>query len=439
VPRRALARRRALFQLAPPLRVWSPRCRYGVDEAVALEGLVPWLAERLARSDAARVHVLAGTNSDSGANFAPPVLPAPADDTRAAVLARFDGSALLLHCVADARAHKSAHEVSLMRYTYALSSAAHVAVMRAARPGMMEYQLEALFLHHTYTHGGARLPSYTPICASGPNGAVLHYGHAGRPNARQIGAGDMLLLDMGCEYACYASDITNSFPASGRFTPDQRIVYEAVLAAQLAVVGAMRPGVEWPRMHRLAERTMLAKLAAAGLVAGDLDEMLEHDIGAVFMPHGLGHLIGIDTHDVGGYLPGHPPRSNRPGLRRLRTARTLEEGMVITVEPGLYFVDALLDEALAEPARARFLVREQLARFRGTGGVRIEDGVLVTADGALSLAACPRSVDEVEAVMAGGEWPPTVDRVPELRRTWHRLAPDGASMVPGCVPAVSCA
>lgn len=408
---------------------------YGVDEVLFVDDMLPWLEGRLQASDKARVHVLAGTNSDSGAAFPPPVLPeAPADSAagRAAVLARYEGG-LLYGCAADARSRKSAHEIELMRYTYALSSAAHVAVLRLARPGLMEYQLEAAFLQHCYAHGGARQPAYTCICASGANAAVLHYGHAGRPNSRQLQDGDMVLLDMGCEYSCYASDITNSFPASGRFSDDQRLVYEAVLAAQLAVVGAMRPGVPWPQMHRLAERTLLAKLKEGGLVRGSVDEMVEANLGAVFMPHGLGHLIGIDTHDVGGYLSGHPARSDRPGLKRLRTARALEAGMVITVEPGCYFIDALLDDALADPRLAPFLVAERIDAFRGSGGVRIEDGVLVTADGAQSLAACPRSVEEVEAVMAGAPWPPPVDRVPELARTWHQLAPDGCSMVPAAV------
>ncbi|KAJ1619237.1 peptidase M24, structural domain-containing protein [Pavlovales sp. CCMP2436] len=418
------------------------KAKYGVDEVRYTSELVPWLALQLGNSG--KVHVLAGgVNSDSASRYPAVVLPLPpsgegqdALDFEAAsecVRQRMDGSALYA-CAADARTRKSAAEVELMRYTYALSSAAHVEVMRATKAGVMEYQLEAKFLYHTYANGGARSAAYTCICASGPNGAVLHYGHTGRPNDRQVQEGDMMLNDMGCEYACYASDITCSYPVSGKFSPAQQIVYEAVLAAQLAVVGAMRPGTPWPEMHRLAERTMLIALKKGGLVQGEVEEMLEHDIGAIFMPHGLGHFIGIDTHDVGGYLPGNPARSDRPGLSRLRTARVLEQGMVITVEPGIYFIDALLDEALAEPKRARFLVAEKLEAYRGFGGVRIEDAVLVTAEGAVSLAACPRSVAEVEAVMSGGAWPPAVDAVPQLRRTWHRLAADGASMEPVAVP-----
>jgi Xaa-Pro dipeptidase len=408
--------------------------RYQVDAVSYVDELVPWLEEQLERAGTGGViHTLAGgVNTDSGAAFPPPTLPPGAAAERLA--ARFEASHAYL-AAAEARSKKSEAEVDLMTYTYALASAAHVATMRAAKPGAMEYQLEALFLHHAYANGGARSAAYTPICASGPNGAVLHYGHAGRPNDRQISEGDMLLLDMGCEYACYASDITNSFPAAGKYSERQRLVYNAVLAAQLAVVQAMRPGVAWSEMHRLAERTMLQALADGGLLTGDVTQMLDSDLGAIFMPHGLGHLIGVDTHDVGGYLPGHPPRSTQPGVCRLRTARVLEAGMLITVEPGCYFIDALLDDALADPRHAPFLVPSKLAEFRGSGGVRIEDGVLVTADGACSLASCPRSIDEVESVLAGGEWPPTLDRVPSLRRSWTRLAADGSRMEPLDVPS----
>ena len=291
---------------------------------------------------------------------------------------------------------------------------------------------------------------------------MLHYGHAGAPNDRMLEDGDVALLDMGAEYHCYASDITCSFAVSrgGRFSADQRAVYEGVLAAQVAVLGAMAPGASWVDLHRLAERAELAALCRLGVlvdpgaavdpgavVDGDrggggfeppealLDAMIDADLGAVFMPHGLGHLIGLDTHDVGGYLAGCPPRETRPGVRALRTARALEPGMVLTVEPGIYFIDSLLDAALADAATARFLDRARLADFRGTGGVRLEDDVLVTADGPVNLSLCPRTVAEVEGVRAGTlAWPPPVDEAPELRRAWCRPRPGGRGMEPIDVP-----
>lgn len=145
---------------------------------------------------------------------------------------------------------------------------------------------------------------------------------------------------MGGNYFGYAADITCTFPPSGKFTPDQKLIYEAVLNANLAVAEAAKPGTSWVDMHLLANKVILQELKAGGLVKGDVQEMLEAGLGAVFQPHGLGHLLGLDVHDVGGYLSGQPQRSNAiRGLDRLRTARTLQERMVLTIEPGCYFID----------------------------------------------------------------------------------------------------
>ena len=171
-----------------------------------------------------------------------------------------------------------------------------------------------------------------------------------------------------------------------------------MLAAQDAVFHAMRPGVAWLDMHLLAERAMLLTLREAGLVCGDVDAMMAARIGAVFMPHGLGHLLGLDTHDVGGYQHG-TPRSTLPGLKSLRCTRKLEPAMIITVEPGCYFIDVVLDKALDDATRAPFLVKSVVDSYRGFGGVRIEDDVLVTSDGIENLTTAPRTIDDIEALM----------------------------------------
>ena len=391
--------------------------RYEVEACRFVDDLAPWLDAELEGGET--LHVLHGLNSDSG-NYAKPASFAGDDRFRK------DRDALF-PVIADLRTIKTPAEIEVLRYVNYVSSMAHSEVMRAAEAGMMEYQLESLFQHHTYTHGGCRHMAYTCICACGPNPAVLHYGHAGAPNARKIGAGETALLDMGAEYHCYAADITCSFPVGAEgFTPDQRLVYEAVLAAQAAVYESLRPGAAWPDMHRAAERAVLEGLRAGGVVRGDVDAMLDADLGAVFMPHGLGHLIGLDTHDVGGYLDKDPPRSERPGLSKLRTARVIREGMVLTVEPGCYFIDRLLDNALADPKQAAFVDAGRLAAFRGSGGVRLEDDVVVRSDGVENLSICPRTVAEVLAVKGGGAWPPAFDAAPELRRAWVVPNPDVA-------------
>nr|XP_055092189.1 xaa-Pro dipeptidase isoform X1 [Symphalangus syndactylus] len=316
-------------------------------------------------------------------------------------ISKFEVNNTILHPeIVECRVFKTDMELEVLRYTNKISSEAHREVMKAVKVGMKEYELESLFEHYCYSRGGMRHSSYTCICGSGENSAVLHYGHAGAPNDRTIQNGDMCLFDMGGEYYCFASDITCSFPANGKFTADQKAIYEAVLRSSRAVMGAMKPGVWWPDMHRLADRIHLEELAHMGILSGSVDAMVQAHLGAVFMPHGLGHFLGIDVHDVGGYPEG-VERIDEPGLRSLRTARHLQPGMVLTVEPGIYFIDHLLDEALADPARACFFNREVLQRFRGFGGVRIEEDVVVTDSGMELLTCVPRTVEEIEACMAG--------------------------------------
>uniref|UniRef100_A0A8I6A0W2 Xaa-Pro dipeptidase n=2 Tax=Rattus norvegicus TaxID=10116 RepID=A0A8I6A0W2_RAT len=298
------------------------------------------------------------------------------------------------------RVFKTDMELEVLRYTNRISSEAHREVMKAVKVGMKEYEMESLFQHYCYSKGGMRHTSYTCICCSGENAAVLHYGHAGAPNDRTIKDGDICLFDMGGEYYCFASDITCSFPANGKFTDDQKAIYEAVLRSCRTVMSTMKPGVWWPDMHRLADRIHLEELTRIGLLSGSVDAMLQVHLGAVFMPHGLGHFLGLDVHDVGGYPEG-VERIDEPGLRSLRTARHLEPGMVLTVEPGIYFIDHLLDQALADPAQACFFNQEVLQRFRNFGGVRIEEDVVVTDSGMELLTCVPRTVEEIEACMAG--------------------------------------
>jgi Xaa-Pro dipeptidase len=193
--------------------------------------------------------------------------------------------------------------------------------------------------------------------------------------------------------------VTVCYPVNGRFSTDQAFVYNAVLAASRAVIAAMRPGVSWLDMHRLAERVIITHLLQRGLLRGSLETLLQRNVGALFMPHGLGHLIGLDTHDVGGWPARLLPRPTAPGIAKLRCGRVLEQGMVITVEPGCYFISELLEPAFA--THGDLLVESEVRKFFGTGGVRIEDDVEVTADGARNLNAdLPRTVQEIEDYMA---------------------------------------
>ena len=260
---------------------------------------------------------------------------------------------------------KDEHEVALMRRACAISSAAHRRAMGATRPGMFEYQIEAELLHE-FLREGAQAVAYSSIVASGPNACVLHY----RDNNRQMNDGDLLLIDAGCEYQGYASDITRTFPVNGKFSGPQKAVYEAVLAAQLACIDAVKPGASFHDYHAVAERVLAQGFIDLGLVTGSLDAVLESGSYRQFYMHRAGHWLGMDVHDAGLYqVRGESMR--------------LVPGMVLTVEPGAYIRPA------ANVPEAFWNI-----------GVRIEDDVLVTADGVDNMTAgAPKSVAEIEAAV----------------------------------------
>ena len=260
---------------------------------------------------------------------------------------------------------KDEHELALMRRACAISSAAHRRAMRATRPGMIEYQVEAELVHE-FLREGAQAVAYSSIVASGPNACVLHY----RENNRQMNDGELLLIDAGCEFQGYASDITRTYPVNGKFSGAQKAVYEVVLAAQLACIDAVKPGAPFDDYHHVAERVLAQGFIEIGLVAGSLDAVLESGSYKQFYMHRAGHWLGMDVHDA--------------GLYRLRgESMRLAPGMVLTVEPGAYI-------------RPADNVPERFWNI----GVRIEDDVLVTADGVENLtASTPKFVADVEAAV----------------------------------------
>ena len=370
------------------------RSKYGVDDVHYIDDL----EAEVARQNPPRIFLLEGANTDSG-------LPITAPKDEACLKSFPIESASLHRALVESRALKTDPEIEVMRYVSRVSSEAHVKVLKECKVGMMEYQLESVFLHHCYYSGGCRFSSYTSIVGSGPHGAFLHYGHSGAPNAGVIGDSQLVLCDMGAEYHGYAADITCTFPSGGKFTDVQAAVYNAVLSSHVAVMAAMKPGVSWLAMHELAERHILTGLKDADFLKGSVDDMMRDNLGATFMPHGLGHLIGIDTHDVGGYGYGFPERPARSGADRLRTARLLEERMMITLEPGCYFNRYLLLKAFEDPKLSQYTNEAKLRAHMDLGGVRIEDNILITTDGCESFTSVPRTVEEVEKVMAGGSWP----------------------------------
>ena len=268
----------------------------------------------------------------------------------------------------EMRLVKDEHELRVMRRAADISAAAHRRAMRATKPGRMEYEIEAELLYE-FRRQGAQFPAYWPIVAGGANACVLHY----RENNARLDDGAMLLIDAGCELDGYASDITRTFPVSGKFGGPQKDVYELVLAAQASAIAAIRPGAAWDTPHETAVRVLAQGMIDFGLCKGSLDQVLESGDYKRFYMHRTGHWLGLDVHDAGEYkLDGK--------------WRPLVEDMTLTVEPGCY----------VRPG-------ENVPEAFWNIGVRIEDDVLVTAGGCdVITAATPKSVKDIEALVGRG-------------------------------------
>jgi Xaa-Pro aminopeptidase len=272
------------------------------------------------------------------------------------------------HHLHEMRLFKSKAEARAMRHAGNVAALAHVRAMRACRPGLMEYQVEAELLHTFRQHGC--VPSYNPIVGGGANSCILHYTENNMP----LRDGDLLLIDAGAEFDYYASDITRTFPVNGKFSREQKAIYELVLDAQHAAIAQVRPGRHWNQPHEAAVEVLTKGLVKLGLLKGRVAKLIKDQAYRKFYMHRTGHWLGMDVHDVGDYKTGDQWRK-------------LEPGMVLTVEPGLYI-----------PAGSG-----RVAKKWWNIGVRIEDDVLVTPTGCKVLTdAVPKTVREIEAIMASG-------------------------------------
>lgn len=270
----------------------------------------------------------------------------------------------LLH---EMRLFKSDEEIAVMREAGELTAQAHAEAMKVCQPGMYEYQLEATITHR-FAMAGHRQCAYPSIVGGGENGCILHY----TENDQPLKDGELVLIDAGVEQDYYAADITRTFPINGRFTDEQKALYELVLKAQDACIEACKPGTRWDRVHDLSVEILTEGLLELGILKGQLDDLIEVGACRDFYMHRIGHWLGMDVHDVG-------------ASRKNGEWRQLEPGMVLTIEPGLYIAP---DCRKVEP------------RWRGIG-IRIEDNILITAQGHEVLtASAPKTVADIEALMA---------------------------------------
>lgn len=272
------------------------------------------------------------------------------------------------HYLHDLRLYKSAAEIKMMQKAGEISAKAHKRAMRFCQPGVYEYQLEAEILHE-FAMSGARLPAYNSIVGGGANACVLHYVE----NNQQLNNGDLVLIDAGCELDYYAADITRTFPVNGKFSEEQKAIYQLVLDAQLAAIEQAKPGNHWNQPHDATVQVITQGLIDLGLLQGDLEQLIEEQAYTEFYMHRAGHWLGMDVHDAGDYKVNGQ-------------WRVLEPGMVFTIEPGIYI----------SPNNTRVA-----AKWRGIG-VRIEDNIAITRTGNQVLTdEVPKTVEAIEALMAG--------------------------------------
>jgi Xaa-Pro aminopeptidase len=274
--------------------------------------------------------------------------------------------ASLEHILHEMRLFKSPEEIKLMRRAAEVSANAHVKAMQKCKPGLYEYQIEAELIYN-FIQGGLRAVAYPSIVAGGNNACVLHY----TENADKLKSGDLLLIDAGAECDHYAADITRTFPVSGRFTEPQKQLYQLVLDAQAAAIAQVKPGLPWHMAHDASVEVLTKGLVSLGLLKGKVSKLIKEEKYKQFYMHRIGHWLGMDVHDVGDY-------------KLDKEWRLLEAGMVLTIEPGLYI-----------PADCQ-TVDEQ---WRGIG-IRIEDDVLVTAEGhEILTSGAPKTIAEIESIM----------------------------------------
>jgi Xaa-Pro aminopeptidase len=346
--------------------------RFGFDDAKGVATLDEELPKLLADQPALYYPLAADAGLDAAVQR---WLGAVRQQSRAGVVApaaAWDLRALL----DDMRLVKDDHELAIMRRAAGITAQAHVRAMKAAAPGMREYEVEAELLHEFRRHG-SQFPAYSSIVAGGRNACVLHY----RENAEPLRDGELLLIDAGCELDGYASDVTRTFPVGGRFSAPQRELYDIVLAAQAAAIDATRPGNRFVDPHEAAVRVLTQGMIDCGLIQGPVDAAIESGSFRRFYMHRTGHWIGMDVHDCGDY---REPRGE-PAAGGERPWRILQPGMVLTVEPGIYVRAA-----------------DDVPRHFHDIGIRIEDDAAVTEAGCEILTSgVPKRADDIEALMRG--------------------------------------
>jgi Xaa-Pro dipeptidase len=357
---------------------------------------VTCMYEDIKQRNPEKIHLLCGVNSDSGLNIHTAKLTFP-DDMKSDFEAKINTNEIYYETLAETRTVKTKDEIRLLQHCNNATIEGHKEVAKLIKPGMLERDAENIFVNLMREKYYARIWAYPCICGAGEASATLHY----QKNDITINDGDFLLLDMGVRLGGYIADITSTIPVNGKFTEKQKQIYDIVLTANRTVMHQLRAGISWTDMQLEAERVILEGLKGLRILNDfDINEMRDNRVAFYFMPHGLGHFIGIEVHDVGGYLSFTPKRHEKIGMKSMRTARVLKDGNCITVEPGVYFIRSLIDKAYADESLSKYFNKEVLEGYMKLGGVRIEDDVVITETGFVNLTAgLPRETEDIENLM----------------------------------------
>jgi Xaa-Pro dipeptidase len=330
----------------PHLKAILTGLRYEVDEVKTTDQINPFLAS--AEVTKSKIYAIQDQVSDD------------------ITFLSFDASnmTVLKTAIEECRVIKTPFEIDLIRYANRVSTAGHTALMKASKTAQNERDLVGIFLKESMTRHCPE-QSYPPIMASGRNAATLHYPQ----NDANLAGKQLVLVDAGAEYSCYASDITRTWPLGGDFSPEGRKLYELVLTMQKETIPMLKEGVNWDDVHAHAHKVAIKGLLDMGILKGDAEEIFQARTSVAFFPHGLGHYLGMDTHDTGGY-PNY--KDEDPMFRYLRKRGTLPAGSVITVEPGVYFCRFIIEPYLKSEKHSKFIDEAVLDKYWDVGGVRIE-------------------------------------------------------------------
>lgn len=366
-----------------PLSVAEAQKRYDVDRALPTTELNTTLAS------------LASNHNEKATIFA--IGHQISENTK------FDGFAgcdvsVLMDAIDKVRVVKDEYEIALLRKANDISSEAHIAAIKASKSARNEREIQAAFIAACMANGCSE-QSYPPIVASGESGATLHY----QGNDADLVDGvtkkrkDSVLIDAGGEFRTYCADITRVYPLNGKFSPPTSQIYEIVLQMQNECMAMLKEGVVWEDVHSHAHRIAISGLLKLGILRGSEQELFDKRVSVAFFPHGLGHYLGMDTHDTGGNANYEDQDSM---FKYLRVRGRLPAGSVVTVEPGIYFCRFIIEPFLKSSDLKQYIDPVVLERYWSVGGVRIEDDVLITKDGYKNLTTAPKAIEEVEALAA---------------------------------------